>query len=303
MKKILLSMLLSLALIFSAVGLATIHTAAASDQEVKEYTFANMTYEIPVDWKEKGNNTELNHYYYSDTSMIMVNNGSTTSGKTVLNETDQDIYLKALEQSFDKFEVIEKNTYTVGPYTGFSFKANMTTNSTDSLMYAIVFDNAKQLRAFTINSFNGADDSAILDDVAASVKFDDSESTNTETTETQTKGSSGGTTENKANGSGGTNEITEFNQETAVERAKFHTKYNSYSQKGLVKMLVFEGFSDEDAEYGAANCGADWNKEAMEDAESYLNYKSYTRQELYDQLKYEGYTEGQILYALAKVGL
>ena len=291
MKKLLLSMLLSLVLVFSAAGLAAIHSAAASDQEVKEYTFANMTYEIPVDWKEIGNNTELNHYYYSDTSMIMVNNGSSTSGKTVLNETDQEVYLKALEQSFEKFELIEKNTYSVGPYTGFSFKANITTNSNDSLMYAIVFDNAKQLRAFTINSFNGADDSAILDDVAASVKFDDSEAANTETAATQAKGNSSGT-----------NEIKEFNQETAVERAKFHTKYNSYSQKGLVKMLVYEGFSDEDAEYGAANCGADWNKEAVEDAESYLNYKSYTRQELYDQLKYEGYTEGQILYALAKAG-
>ena len=291
MKNKLLSILLLFALIFSATGIGTIG-AAAADQEVKKYSFANMTYEIPVDWKEIGNNTELNHYYYSDTSMIMVNNGSSTSGKAELNETDQEIYLKALEQSFEKFELIEKNTYTVGPYTGFSFKANITTNSNDSLMYAIVFDNAKQIRAFTINSFHGADDSAILDDVAASAKFDQEDTASTETATTQAKGSSGGT-----------GEIKEFNQETAVERAKFHTKYNSYSQKGLVKMLVFEGFSEEDAEYGAANCEADWNQEAVEDAESYLKYKSYTRQELYDQLKYEGYTEGQILYALSKAGL
>ena len=295
MKKKLLSILVSMILVFSAAGLYAIQTAAASDQEVKEYTFANMTYEIPVAWKEIGNSTEINHYYYSDTSMIMVNNGSTTSGKTVLDETDQELYLKGLEQSFDKFELLEQNPYTVGPYSGFSFKANISINSNDSLMYAIVFDNAKQLRAFTINSFNGADDSAVLDDVAASVKLDDVDSTSTDTATTQAKQNTAGSSQ--------TNEITEFNKDTAVERAKFHTKYNSYSQKGLVKMLVFEGFSEEDAEYGAANCGADWNQEAVEDAEAYLRSKNYTRKELYDQLKYEGYTEGQILYALAKVGL
>lgn len=295
MKKKLLSILVSMILVFSAACLYVLQTAAASDQEVKEYTFANMTYEIPVEWKEIGNSTEINHYYYSDTSMIMVNNGSTTSGKTVLDETDQELYLKGLEQSFDKFELLEQNPYTVGPYSGFSFKANISVNSSDSLMYAIVFDNAKQLRAFTINSFNGADDSAVLDDVAASVKLDDVDSTSTETATTQAKQNTAGSSQ--------TNEITEFNKDTAVERAKFHTKYNSYSQKGLVKMLVFEGFSEEDAEYGAANCGADWNQEAVEDAESYLRSKNYTRKELYDQLKYEGYTEGQILYALAKAGL
>ena len=299
MKKTLLYVLMSFALLGLLTGFAGTRAAAASDSEKKEYTFADMTYQIPVEWEEGSNSNEMNQYYYSTTSMIMVNAGSSTTGKTELSEADRSLYLKVLEQSFDKFEVLDQDTYIVGPYTGFSFKANISTNGTDTLMYAIVFDNGEKMKAMTINSYDGADDSAILDDIASSIVFPGVETTSTE------QKSTGTTTESKKSTGGpyGTDSIEEFNKDTALERAKFHTKYNSYSEKGLVKMLVFEGFSDEDAEYGAHNCGADWNEECAEDAQKYLNYKSFTRDELYQQLKYEGYTESEILYGLAEVGL
>ena len=292
MKKRLLYFLLSLLMIIISAAFSTKKAAASYGTETQEYTFANMTYEIPVEWKEIGNNTEINHYYYTETSMIMVNNGSTTTGRTVLTESDQELYLKTLETQFDKFELIENKSYTVGPYTGFCFRANVKIDSNETLMYAIVFDNAKQMRAFTINCFNDTDDTAVLDEIAASVKFNDTDETSTEQKTTESKKTSGST-----------DEQTAFNKDTSVEKAKWYIKYSAFSQKGLVKQLVFDGFSEDDAEYGAANCEADWSEECAEKAQRYLDYKSFSRDELHDQLEYEGYTESQILYGLAKVGL
>ena len=65
---------------------------------------------------------------------------------------------------------------------------------------------------------------------------------------------------------------------------------------------TFEGFTDNEAAYGASNCGADWNAEALESANSYLELMAMSRQELYEQLAYEGFTAEQINYALAGVG-
>ena len=59
-----------------------------------------------------------------------------------------------------------------------------------------------------------------------------------------------------------------------------------------------EGFSEEDAAYGAENCGADWNEQAVNKAKDYLNTMAFSEKGLTDQLKHEGFTEDEAAYGV-----
>ena len=45
----------------------------------------------------------------------------------------------------------------------------------------------------------------------------------------------------------------------------------AFSYDGLIAQLKFEGYSDSEAKYGADNCGANWNSQALKKAKEYLN--------------------------------
>lgn len=91
-------------------------------------------------------------------------------------------------------------------------------------------------------------------------------------------------------------------ERNAVGSAKNYIRMMGFSYSRLVEQLEYEGYSTVEAEYGADNCGANWNEECAESAENYLSIMPYSRQELQDQLEYEGYSSSQISYALAAVG-
>ncbi|GAA3922946.1 Ltp family lipoprotein [Microbacterium invictum] len=91
-------------------------------------------------------------------------------------------------------------------------------------------------------------------------------------------------------------------QQNAIGTAQDYLDYSGFSRGSLIGQLEYEGFSTEDATFGADNAGADWNAEAAESAASYLDYSSFSRQGLYDQLAYEEFTPEQIEHALSAVG-
>jgi hypothetical protein len=91
-------------------------------------------------------------------------------------------------------------------------------------------------------------------------------------------------------------------QQNAIDKARDYLDYSGFSRSGLIGQLEFEGYSTDDATFGADNAGADWNAEAAEKAESYLEYSSFSRQGLYDQLAFEGFTDAEIQFGLAAVG-
>lgn len=86
-----------------------------------------------------------------------------------------------------------------------------------------------------------------------------------------------------------------------LDEAKSFIEFGEYSYSGLIEILEFVGYSNDEAEFAALNCNADWNNEAVQCAESYLDFKNMTKDELYGQLEYEGFTKEQISYALSKV--
>ncbi len=91
-------------------------------------------------------------------------------------------------------------------------------------------------------------------------------------------------------------------KENALEKANDYLRYSSFSYKGLIDQLKYEGFTDEEAKYGVDNCGADWNEQAAKKAQDYLRYSSFSRKELLDQLKYEGFTSSEAEYGVKQVG-
>ena len=91
-------------------------------------------------------------------------------------------------------------------------------------------------------------------------------------------------------------------QKNAVRKAKDYLAFTGFSHSGLIEQLEFEGFSTDEATYGADNCGADWNEQAAIKAEEYLNTMSFSRDGLIEQLEFEGFTAEQAEYGATAVG-
>lgn len=87
-----------------------------------------------------------------------------------------------------------------------------------------------------------------------------------------------------------------------VKTAKNYLNFMAFSRKGLIDQLVYEGYSQESAEYAVDNIGADWNEQCAKKAKDYLEFMSFSRDGLYQQLAYEGFTDEQIQYGLSQVG-
>lgn len=88
----------------------------------------------------------------------------------------------------------------------------------------------------------------------------------------------------------------------AVGRAQAYLNYTSFSKKGLIEQLEYEGYTRSEATYAAETVQVDWNEQCAKKAHQYLNYTSFSRKGLADQLEYEGFTASQIAYGLSAVG-
>lgn len=82
-------------------------------------------------------------------------------------------------------------------------------------------------------------------------------------------------------------------QKNALKKAQTYLSFSAFSQSGLINQLKFEGFSDNEAAYGANNCGADWNEQAVKKAKNYLSYSAFSYDGLIQQLEFEGFSSEQ----------
>ena len=82
-------------------------------------------------------------------------------------------------------------------------------------------------------------------------------------------------------------------ERNVIEEAKANLVHLANSRKGLIEKLKESGFSEEEAAYGADNCGADWNEQAAKVAQDYVELRSdfSTRSILIKQLIYIGFTQ------------
>ena len=126
------------------------------------------------------------------------------------------------------------------------------------------------------------------------ITFEGTSSTNDE--EPASLISAAGASRETSTGSASTGEAN------ALSRAESYLKFSAFSHEGLVDQLEFEGFSHEEAVYGADHCGADWNEQAAQKAKSYLSFSSFSKSSLIEQLEYEGFTNEQAEYGAEHCG-
>ena len=89
-------------------------------------------------------------------------------------------------------------------------------------------------------------------------------------------------------------------EENALQRAKEYIEVIAFSYNGLVEQLKYEGFSQSESEFGATNCGANWDEQAAKKAKQYLEIFAFSKEQLIDQLVYDGFTQSQAEYGVGE---
>lgn len=87
-------------------------------------------------------------------------------------------------------------------------------------------------------------------------------------------------------------------EKNALSKAHSYLKVTSFSKSGLKEQLIFEGFSDSEAEYAVNNLDTDWKEQAHQKALSYLKMTSFSKSGLLDQLLFEGFTQEEAEYGV-----
>ena len=105
---------------------------------------------------------------------------------------------------------------------------------------------------------------------------------------------------NSGTSSGKTGESTAVSHgmRNALQSAKDYLDAMSFSRKGLIEQLEYEGYSSAEAEYAVEHCGADWNEQAYDMARDYLEVMAFSRSSLIEQLEFEGFTHSQAVYGV-----
>ncbi len=101
----------------------------------------------------------------------------------------------------------------------------------------------------------------------------------------------------------GRDSLTEtMGQKNALSKAKSYLSFSSFSHSGLIEQLEFDGFTDEEAQYGADKCGADWNEQALSKAKSYLSFSAFSYSGLIEQLEFDGFSDEEAKYGVENCG-
>ncbi len=93
------------------------------------------------------------------------------------------------------------------------------------------------------------------------------------------------------------------NLTNAKRSAASYLRSSSFSRSGLIKQLIYEGFSSSDAETAVDFQNVDWKAQAAKTAAAYLKSSSFSYAGLLRQLEYEGFTNEQAVFGVASTGL
>jgi hypothetical protein len=92
-------------------------------------------------------------------------------------------------------------------------------------------------------------------------------------------------------------------QEEALDAALEYLQAGPASRTRLIEWLENEGFSTENATYGADSCGADWMDQARQTAEVYKSISTYSGPKMASQLEFDGFTPDEAAYGADAAGL
>ena len=91
-------------------------------------------------------------------------------------------------------------------------------------------------------------------------------------------------------------------EQNALDSANRYLSFTAFSRTGLIDQLEYEGYTTQEAEYAADQCGADWMEQARKKAVNYLEVSAFSESGLIEQLEYEGFTHEQAAYGVSLCG-
>lgn len=176
-----------------------------------------------------------------------------------------------------------------------------------------VYDNKAQTAINTEKQHNQAyndksEDSKSNSGESSDNSNSDNNSNNNSNTTNQSNNTSNTNNSNSGSAGGGNNSSsspgTSLANQNAVDKARSYLSTSmAFSYQGLVDQLIFEGFTAEEAAYGASNVGANWDEQALKSAKNYLaTSMAFSYQGLKDQLLFEGFTDSQASYGVNNCG-
>lgn len=87
-------------------------------------------------------------------------------------------------------------------------------------------------------------------------------------------------------------------QNNAIAKAKAYLRSSSFSRSGLIKQLIYEGFSEADSIMATDSQNVDWREQAVTKARQYLGSSAFSYSGLIKQLKYEGFSDEHAIYGV-----
>jgi len=82
-------------------------------------------------------------------------------------------------------------------------------------------------------------------------------------------------------------------QQEAYDHAVSYLDFMSFSEKGLVDQLAFEGYSEADAQAAVSALNIDWNAQAVAKVKEYLDFSAFSESGMVGQLEFDGFTTEQ----------
>ena len=280
-------------------------SAVSESEEVSAITVGDYTVDIPSSWSNNGE-----FYYPGDIGTlpyVYIHLADYFSIDDLLNDPDE--FIEGVFEIFDDSKI----TSGLSPVeydnaSGYSFSFSGATQGYDTENIFTFFENPSGGVVFVSLMEEGFDYLpqyyAILNTVKTDVSLSNDDVPDPAPEETKEpediETDSDGSAESPAPEADASAPST--GESNALNKANSYLSFSAFSYSGLVEQLEYEGFTHEEAEYGADHCGADWKEQALQKANSYLSFSAFSYSGLIDQLEYEGFTLEEAEYGVDKCG-
>ena len=273
-----------------------------------------MTYKVPETWslRSDGNSTSEKTYDIPLGGYVGV---ATVAGQNFPDDLDSYVKNTVLASSdTSTFENITRGTQEQAVTYTTDWHRNSDGTKYQGKMYLIFSGHGMYVYSVLLLGDAYPTYEKLVDELIASAQLSEtaaplgeegstsSSSTTTNSSSSSSSTSTKSTTDSGSNSSSSSSSSATTSQKKALSRAKSYLKSNNFSYSGLIDQLEYEGYSTEDATYGADNCGADWNAQALGKAKSYLKHSAFCYTGLIEQLEYEGFDEDQASYGADNCG-
>lgn len=250
-----------------------------NNDNVKE-SINDISFSIPSEWQKKENNGK--YYYYTPNSDFLYYTFQ-DDNENEFDDTYFDNFIDGVKDSVDGFVLISKGQQQINNRNYYNFRFSDTINNTPHTSEVYILPIKNKFHQFLMMS-SGTEFkySNKLVEILSSIEINENNERVIDAPQKTTGVSLG--------------------QKNALAQAKNYLQVSAFSKTGLIEQLEYEGFTYEEATYGAENSGADWYEQAAKSAKNYLDVSSFSKNELIQQLEYEGFTQDEALFGVKAVG-